>query len=270
VTRVAGAGVLLTGASRGIGEAAAVELANRGARLALAARDGDALQALAARLHERGAEVHVVPTDVSDEAAVRAMVATAEAKLGAIDVLVNNAGLGLSGPVEKIDPDDLRYVFAVNVMAPHIAITAVLPGMLSRKSGHIVNVGSVASHISVPRLGGYCSTKFALKALTDALRMEMRGKGVKVTLICPGPIRTDFALNTKGTRKGAMPTKPVGVPAAAAGRCIANAISRNQVEAFVPAYYQALVGADSLAPQVWRRFGAGGMRRATELLERFG
>jgi short-subunit dehydrogenase len=185
-------------------------------------------------------------------------------------VLVNNAGLGLSGPVQDIKAEDFRYVFEVNVMAPHIATVAALPGMLERRSGHIVNVGSVASHISVPKLGGYAATKFALKALSDALRMELQGSGVHVSLICPGPIKTDFVEHVKGTRRGHLPEKPVGAPASAAGKCIANAISRNTAEAFVPAYFQGVVGANSLMPQMMRFFGKRGAQFSTDVLEKFG
>ena len=211
----------------------------------------------------------MVVADMSKEAEVKAMVATAREHLGAIDVLINNAGLGLSGPVKDLKAKDMRYVFEVNVVAPLIATTEVLPEMLARRFGHVVNIGSVASHISAPALGGYSATKFALKALTDALRMEVRHRGVKVTLICPGPIRTDFVVNVRGQRKGHLPTHPVGVPVEAAARAIARAIERGRPEAFVPLYYQALVGADSVAPQVMRTFGAPGMALATRFAERF-
>ena len=114
--------------------------------------------------------------------------------------------------VAEIDPADLRYVFEVNVMAPLVAAQAALPGMLQRHRGHIVNVGSVASHISSPNLGGYSSTKFALKAISDALRMELRGTGVGVTLVCPGPIATEFVVNSAGENEGRLPTRPLGAP----------------------------------------------------------
>jgi short-subunit dehydrogenase len=268
--KIEGARILVTGASRGIGEAAALELARRGARLAIAARSKDELDRVAGEIEaETGNAAVVIPTDVSHEAEVRAMVAAADGQLGGIDVLVNNAGLGLTAPVDQIDPGDLRYVFEVNVMAPHIATLAALPGMLQRRRGRIVNVGSVASHISSPTLGGYSATKFALKALSDALRMELQGTGVGVSLICPGPIATDFVTHSKGDVEGRLPTRPVGVPAADAGRCIARAIERNQPEAFVPAYYQALVGADSLAPQIMRVAGKRGFAVATKFAERY-
>jgi len=269
MTKIRGARILVTGASRGIGRAAAVELARRGASLALAARGRDDLDELADELRAGGAEVHTFPTDVSREAEVRALVSDASEALGGIDVLVNNAGLGLTGPVKDIKPADFRYVFEVNVMAAHVATAAVLPQMLRRRSGHIVNVGSVASHVAPPGLGGYAATKFALKALTDALRMELRPKGVRVSLICPGPIKTEFIENVKGRVKGHLPSNQIGAPVEDAARCIAGAIQHNRAEAFVPAYYQAMVGANAVAPQFMRLFGADAMRLTTKVAERF-
>jgi short-subunit dehydrogenase len=267
--KIHGARVLVTGASRGIGRATALELARRGADLALAARDTDALKEVAAACRGEGVAAHAITTDVADEAQVRRMVRSAERILGGLDILVNNAGLGLTAPVAEIDPDDLRYVFQVNVMGAHVATVTALPGMRERGRGHIVNVGSVASHISVPNLGGYSATKFALKALTDALRMELRGAGIGVTLICPGPIRTDFVAATRGDARGRLPLKPVGAPAEDVGRAIADAIAKNHAEVFVPAYYQAVVGANSVAPQVMRVGGKRMMRLSNEMAKRF-
>lgn len=267
--KVAGARVLLTGASRGIGAATAQELARRGASLAIVARSVKALASVAEECRDLGADVQVIVADMSREAEVRAMVATADKGLGGIDVLVNNAGLGLTDPVSELDPADLRYVFEVNVMAPHVATVAVLPGMLSRRQGRIINVGSVASHVSTPNLGGYSATKFALKALTDALRMELQGTGVGATLICPGPIATEFVVNSRGEVHGRMPTRPIGAPPRDVAKAICKAITHGSAELFIPAYYQAIVGANSVAPQVLRYVGRPGVAAARRLAERF-
>jgi short-subunit dehydrogenase len=268
--KIDGARVLITGASKGIGEATALELAGRGARVAIAARNKADLERVASAIQAAGGGAAVViPTDVSVEAEVLAMVAAGEKALGGIDILINNAGIGLNSPVAEIEPADLRHVIDVNVLAPHIATRAALPGMLERHSGHVVNVGSVASHISAAYLGGYSATKFALKALSDALRAELHGTGVHVTLICPGPIATEFVKHARGNPKGRITERPVGASTADVGRCIARAISRNSAEAFVPAYYQALVGANSMAPQVMRVAGVRGVAVANKFAERF-
>ena len=266
--KVSGARVLLTGASRGIGAATAVELARRGASLAIAARTKKSLDAVARECRSLGAEVHVIVADMAKPDEVKAMVARADEALGGIDVLVNNAGLGLTGPIAELGADDLRYVFEVNVVAPHVATLAVLPGMMRRKRGRIINVGSVASHISTPNLGGYSATKFALKAMTDSLRMELRGTGVGASLICPGPIATEFVVNSKGV-DGILPTRPVGAPPLDVAKAICKAISRGSAELFIPAYYQPIVGMNAMAPQVMRLAGKPGMAAATRLAEKF-
>jgi short-subunit dehydrogenase len=267
--KIDGARVLLTGASRGIGACTALELARRGAALTIAARTRKSLDAVARDCRAMGAEVHVVVADMASEAEVRAMVAAAEKAMGGIDVLINNAGLGLTNPVAELSAEDLRYVFEVNVMAPHVATIAALPGMFQRRRGRVVNVGSVASHISTPNLGGYSATKFALKALTDALRMELRGSGVGATLVCPGPIATEFVVNSAGDVEGKLPKKPIGAPPEDVARAICKAITRGSAELFIPAYYQPMVGANSMAPQVLRYLGKPGMAAATRLAEKF-
>lgn len=264
-----GARVLLTGASKGIGAATAMVLAHRGAHVAVAARNKDALDKVVARVHDAGSEAHAIVVDVSKPEEVRAMVAAAEAKLGGIDVLINNAGIGLSAPVKDIKPEDFRYVFEVNVVAPQIAISVALPPMLKRGAGHIVNVGSVASHIASPDLGGYTATKFALKGLTDSLRMELQGTGVGVSLVCPGPIATEFQESSRGKYPDHYPKRPVGAPAEDVGNAIARAIESRLAEVFVPAYYQPLVGLDAMAPQIMRFAGKRAMRLGARFADRF-
>jgi short-subunit dehydrogenase len=264
-----GARVLLTGASKGIGAATAVVLANHGANIAVAARSREALDRIVARVQDAGSDAHAIVVDVSRPEEVKAMVAAAEERLGGIDILINNAGLGLSAPVQDIKPEDLRYVFEVNVVAPQIAISLVLPPMLKRGEGHIVNVGSVASHIASPDLGGYTATKFALKGLTDSLRMELQGTGIGVSLVCPGPIATEFRESSRGRYPDHYPKRTVGAPAEDVGNAIARAIERRLAEVFIPAYYQPLVGLDAMAPQIMRFAGKRAMRLGTRFADRF-
>jgi short-subunit dehydrogenase len=267
--KLEGARALVTGASRGIGEHVAAELARRGARVVIAARGETDLRAVAAAIEAETARApQVVVADMAQELQVRRMVAEAVEALGGLDLLVNNAGLGLSGPVREIRPEDLRYVFEVNVVAPLVATQAALPGMLERRRGRIVNVASVASHVATPGLGGYAATKFALRAWGDALRAELQGTGVGVTAVFPGPIRTDFVAHTRGKRDGWMPLTPVGAPVDACARAIVSAIVSDRAEVFVPAFWQAAVGANSVAPQLVRVFGRRGARLTTALVDR--
>jgi short-subunit dehydrogenase len=267
---LAGARVLVTGASRGIGEHVALELAQKGARLALAARGEKDLRRVAREIEAGGGEAHVMVVDMAVEAQVLAMVEDAEKALGGIDVLVNNAGLGLSGPIREVRPEDFRYVLEVNTVAPLVAAQAALPGMVRRKRGRIVNVASVASHVTTPGLGGYAATKFAIRAWGDALRMELQGTGVGVTAVYPGPIRTDFVANVRGRRAGYMPETPFGASVESCAQAIVGAIAADRTEVFIPRYWQGAVGANNLAPQLLRTFGRRGTRAAATVVDRLG
>ncbi len=189
---LAGQVVIVTGASAGIGEATARRLARAGARVVLTARRPDRLEALARGLDPTGANVLAVAADVTSDPDRRRLVAAAMEKFGRIDALVNNAGYGTRGPVEMAPVDAIRKNFETNVFALVALTQLVLPGMRARGAGCIVNIGSVAGRIARPLSSIYDSTKHALEALTDGLRGELRPFGVRVTLIRPGFILTEF------------------------------------------------------------------------------
>lgn len=189
---LAGQVVIVTGASSGIGEATARRLAHAGARLVLSARRAERLAALAHELDPTGAAVVAVPGDVTDAADRGRIVATALARFGRIDGLVNNAGYGTRGPIETIPVEALRRNFETNVFALVALTQLVLPVMRGQGSGCVVNIGSVAGRIARPLSSVYDATKHALEALTDGLRGELRPFGVRVTLIRPGYIVTEF------------------------------------------------------------------------------
>ena len=211
----------VTGASSGIGEATARELAARGAAVALAARNEEKLRFLEREIVAAGGRALVVKTDVADGASAKEMVERTVGEFGSLDVLVNNAGLGLSGRVGELRPDDLRYLFDVNVVGPLNCIQAALPRM--RPGGRIVNVSSVVGKRAIPKVGGYCATKSALNALSDALRVEVAGRGITVTTVYPGTTRTAFRENSRRTRDEKRGWRPKGVPPEAVAKKIARA-----------------------------------------------
>lgn len=184
--------VIVTGASSGIGAATARRLARGGARLVLSARRADRLAALAQELDPGGADVMAVPGDITDPAARSRLVEAALARFGRIDALVNNAGYGTRGPVERVPVDLIRKNFETNLFSLIALTQLVLPGMRERRAGCIVNIGSVAGRIARPLSSVYDATKHALEAITDGLRGELRPFGVRVTLIRPGFILTEF------------------------------------------------------------------------------
>lgn len=185
---------IVTGASSGIGEATARRLAQGGYNVVLAARRADRLQDLAAELGEKAL---AVPTDVTDPAACEALVSQTVERFGALDVLVNNAGIGLYSTIAEADPDDWRKMFDVNVLGVLYSTRAAIRYMLPRGSGDVVFISSVAGR-RVPNTYGtvYAATKHALSAIAEGLRMDLEGKGIRVVSVEPGLVRTEFPTNS--------------------------------------------------------------------------
>lgn len=190
--------VIVTGASRGIGRALALQLAQRGGRLALAARSAGELRELGAELAASGAEVLLQPTDVTDRAAVTALVEAAGGRFGRLDVLINNAGIGLRSRVAELRPEELERALAVNLLGPLHLIQAVLPWFTSGGGGLIVNICSLGAVQPAPNIGGYSATKAALAALGAAARLELMPLGVRVCNVFPGSAATGFRAHALG------------------------------------------------------------------------
>lgn len=226
----AGKVVVITGASSGIGAAAARAFAAAGADVVLAARSADRLERLAAALPGRPL---VAPTDVSAADQARALVERTIAERGRIDILVNNAGVGLAGPVAALDPADLERTLAVGLFGPLALIQAAVPPMRRQGRGQIINVSSVVGRQALPYLGGYAATKAALDRLTEALRMELRGSGVAVTLLRPGTTRTGFAERRLGRGRERRRVSPAGVAPEAVANALVRAARREPRVAYV-------------------------------------
>ena len=183
--------VLITGATSGIGRDAALELAGRGDRVFATGRNREALAELEARGGENLTAFALDVTDAASIAAARNRVLEATDGHG-LDVLVNNAGYGELGPTELVSDEDLRRQFDTNVFGLMAMIRAFLPEMRERGSGRIINVSSIGGRITMPMFGAYSASKYAVEALSDSLRMELRPFGIRVVLIEPGPIKTAF------------------------------------------------------------------------------
>ncbi|MEO0853952.1 MAG: SDR family oxidoreductase [Cyanobacteria bacterium J06648_11] len=184
--------VLVTGASSGIGEAIALEVAAQKAKVVLAARREGVLNTVADLVSKRGGTPLVVPTDMTDSQQVETLAAKAIDAFGAVDVLVNNAGYGQMGPIEEVNEAAVRQQFDVNVFGLLTLTRAVVPGMRDRREGRIINLSSVAGRISMPFMGIYNASKFAVEALSDALRVELAPFGIQTIVIQPGPVETEF------------------------------------------------------------------------------
>lgn len=187
---LAGRGALITGGGRGIGAATARTLADRGVRLVLAARSTAEIEAVAAELRNRGGEAWAATCDVSDPANVKALCREAANRLGAVDILVNNAGVASSASVVKLALEEWDRLWRVNATGALVAMQGVLPGMMERGWGRIVNVASVAGLRGARYIAAYAASKHALLGLTRSAAAEVAGAGVTVNAVCPGYVDT--------------------------------------------------------------------------------
>ena len=213
--------VFITGASSGIGAATALAFGAEGARLLLAARRTDKLTEIATQAMERGAEaVHTIALDVCDRQVVAQTIAELPAEWAAIDILVNNAGL--SRGLDKLyagNIDDWEEMIDTNVKGLLYVTRAVVPGMVERGSGHVVNLGSTAGEITYPGGAVYCATKAAEHALNDGLRQDVLGTPIRVTTVDPGMVETEFSMvrfhgdaeRAANVYKGVKPLTPADV-----------------------------------------------------------
>lgn len=205
--------VLITGASSGIGEATARMLAADGAHVVLAARRLDRLQAISEEIASGGGKVTVFEADVSDETACRELVEDAERECGPVDVLVNNAGVMLLGPVKDAPTEEWRTMVEVNLLGLLYMTHAILPSFYSRKRGHIVNVSSVAGRTATAGSAVYNATKWGVNAFTEALRHELvqDKSGVRTTLIEPGAVVTELVSHNREEVQETVKSRYAGV-----------------------------------------------------------
>ena len=249
--RPEGSVALVTGASSGIGRATATRLAELGAQVLVAGRDRGALEALAASTGAR-----VLVADLSDPVAVQRVAQEALAAAGRIDILINNAGVGWAGPFEGTDPAAIEKLVAVNLLAPIQLTRALLPGMLARSRGRIVNVASIAGHVGVRGEVVYAATKAGLVGFSESLRFELAGTGVGVSLVSPGVVATRFfeRRGTPYTRAWPRPIAPERV-----AEVLVRAIREDRDEVVVPAWLSLPIRLRGSFPGLYRalakRFG---------------
>jgi NADP-dependent 3-hydroxy acid dehydrogenase YdfG len=189
---LSGRTALVTGASSGIGEATALALAKAGAKVALAARRRDRLEALAEQVRAAGGEALVLEVDYGDERAAAESVRSVEQAWGRLDILINNAGVMYLEPVAEDALERWRKMLEVNVLGLIAATAAALPGMRERKTGHIVNISSTAGRIGNPNGAGYSATKFGVVGFSEGLRKEVHQDNIRVTTIEPGVVETEL------------------------------------------------------------------------------
>jgi 3-oxoacyl-[acyl-carrier protein] reductase len=236
----------VTGASRGIGEAVARALHNKGATVGLIARSTDDLERLSRSL---GARVAIASADVADRAQIGTAIDALADVIGPPDVLVNNAGVGSYAAFVDEDPEAFERLMRVNYLGTVYATRGVLPGMLERAHGHIVNVASIAGVLGAPYETAYSASKFAVVGISEALAAEVKSQGVSVSLVSPGPVRTHFT-EARGVEFQRRRPKPLRAQQVA--EAVLNAVERDRFEQILPRWLRWPGVVRLVAPQAYR------------------
>lgn len=275
VSSLSGKVAFITGGASGIGAALATKLVEGGAEVWLADRQLGAAQELAQRLSGDGAKAHAIELDVRSYPAFEAAVAEAVQRSGRIDYLFNNAGIGVGGEVDSYTLDDWNDVLAVNLHGVVHGIQAVYPTMIRQRSGHIVNTASMAGLLAGPGTASYTASKHAVVALSKALRLEAERHNVKVSVLCPGAIRTPIltgGVYGRMTNTGASdddilrswePLRPLA-PEKFAERVL-RAVLHDDAIIIVPAWWKALWYLERLSPAMSMRLGRLTLKRIREI-----
>jgi short-subunit dehydrogenase len=266
--RFAGNAVFITGASSGIGAALAREFSREGADVALVARRLDRLEALASEISKTGRRTVVIPCDVTRDGDLQRAAGQARAALGKLDVVVANAGFGVTGKLETLSLEDYRRQFETNVFGVLRTVYTTLDD-LKQTRGRLVLIGSVSGHVAVPGSSAYSMSKFAVHALAASLGHELAPYGVAVTLISPGFVESEIGqVDNCGVWRGQAPRRPI--PAAivmatpTAARKIVSAVARRRREVVITGFGKAAVMLQRHVPwllaAIIRRFGIKGRR----------
>lgn len=242
--------VIITGASSGIGAATARLLSGRGYRLSLAARRLDRLEALAGEIKSAGGQALPVATDVTNLEDIRNLVQSTLGAFGAIDILFNNAGIGRIDWLERLDQvDDIEFQIQVNLTGAIQMTRQVLPYMIERHSGHIINMSSVAGLIPVPAYSVYAATKYGLRGFTEALRRELRPAGIQVSGIYPSGVRTEFRGRRGATRRSRIRTPDsLRMDAEHVARGVLRLIRRPRRALVIPGIMRLAAGTNAVFP----------------------
>lgn len=249
---------IVTGASSGIGQRIAIDLAARGAAVIGCGRSLERLQETLAEMQRVSPSSTVMACDVGDVEQVAGLVQTTLDNFGKIDILINNAGFGMRKPLIDAPADLFEAMMRTNYLGAVYCTRQVLPAMVEQRSGHIVNISSVAGIIGTPNMSGYCATKFALMGLTESLYHELRPLGIHISVICPGPVRTKFHLMFDDL----SPKAPafLFLDPQAVSRAVMRAMEKKKVEVILPRWLALACLWSRWTPNVFRALSYRALR----------
>jgi short-subunit dehydrogenase len=260
--------ILITGASSGIGAATARLFAREGYRVALAARRIDRLEEITSEIQAHGGQALALAVDVTGLPAVNQMVETVIKEWGQIDVLLNNAGLGRMGWLEALIPEeDILPQLATNLTGAILVSRAVLPHMITRRKGHILNMGSIAALVASPTYSIYAASKFGLRGFSEALRREVGIYGIHVSMVYPGAVHSEFADHAKIQRKtGTTTPKALVLEAEDVAKGILTLVKKPRREMVLPGIMRVTIWLNILFPGLVDRV----IEKRFTIPERFG
>jgi hypothetical protein len=242
--------VLITGASKGIGRRLAVDFAQRGAAVIGCGRSKERLQDTLREMRRFSQNSTVVVCDVAQREQVLAMAGQALADFGKIDILINNAGIGMRRPFVETSLDTIEAIIRTNYLGMVYCTHALLPSMIRRGSGHIVNISSGSGHIGTPNMAAYCASKFAMNGFSESLYHELRPLGIHVSMVSPGPVETDFSRLFADVPPKSPPS--LAVTPQVVSRAVIHVIERTKVEVVVPRWLASLCWLKRVAPNLFR------------------
>jgi short-subunit dehydrogenase len=242
--------VLITGASSGIGHRLALDLAARGAIVVGCGRSLERFEELSTELQRSSPKSTVIKCDVAQHDQVRAMVTHVLSEFGKIDILINNAGVGMRKPFVETSIGVIEEIIRINYLGTVYCTHEVLPSMIARRRGHIVNISSVAGKIGTLNLAGYCASKFAMNGLSESLYHELAPLGINVSVICPGAVRTDFNKAFADT----PPKSPASLVVSAefVSAAVIKAIEKKRFEVVLPRSLALICWFKRMTPNLFR------------------
>lgn len=242
--------IFISGASNGIGKQLAIDLAARGAVVVGCGRSRDRLVETLKEVRKLSPKSLMIACDIGDAEQVQGMMKKVLADFGGIDILINNAGIGMRRPFVDTPLETIEAIMRTNYLGAVYCAHEVLPAMIARGSGHIVNISSGAGIIGTLNMGGYCASKFAMNGWSESLYHELKPLGVNVSLVCPGPVSTQFNSEFRNTEPKSPPQLFIG--AEAVSQAVLRAIEKNQFEVIMPRWLALMCAIKRFAPGLFR------------------